>query len=80
VRAHKELQWEVSDKDGTFYRASGYTIYLMGTFGWSLEGNGLGSINRDLEKQKQRAQDHYNRTRQLKAWEDYMLTHEPPEN
>lgn len=83
MKAHKELEWESSDSDGgAVYAACGYFIYRYGNgigSTWRLEGNGLDVMRDDINALKKRAQEHYNRKRQLKAWEDYMLTHEPPE-
>lgn len=85
MKAHKELYWESSDPDGcgTVYFANGYHIYRykMGLrLLWRLEGHGLDIFRDDIDQLKQQAQNHYNRERQLQAWEDYMLAHEPPES
>lgn len=64
------------------HHAEGYHIYpyrfVPDKTTLRLEGNGLDVMRNNLDELKQLAQEHYDRERQLKAWEDYMLTHDPP--
>ena len=83
MKAHKQLNWKLSKTDGGHwvYTADCYLIYeyqIDGRVMWRLEGGGLNVLHADADQLKQRAQQQYNRERKLKAWENYMLTHEPP--
>jgi hypothetical protein len=85
MKADKQLEWQTKP-DGFFggdyhaHEAEGYIIhpYKMGRMTWRLEGNGMDVIRDDVTDLQARAQEHYNRGRRLKVWEDYMLSHDPP--
>lgn len=55
-----------------------YTVHPTPEGGWYAEGASDGTT-RTVEDAKRVCQDHYDRRRRLKAWEDYMVAHDPPE-
>lgn len=80
MKADRQLEWKefLAGRD-KHHEASGYVIYRYTHEYWRLEGNGLDRVRYDLEELKAFAQEDHNRRCRRQAWEEYMLTHEPPE-
>lgn len=92
MKADKPLEWRQDETWGridhiahTEFHGWGEEYRVMPPNGrdndgnyWSVSGVPIPSRFHTLDDARQRAQDDYNRKRRLKAWEDYMLTHEVP--
>lgn len=87
MKADKPLEWHLNKHFPNLWQSAtefhkfldSYTVHPREDGGWYVEGADKQSADTEAEA-KQICQDHYNRQRRLKAWEDYMLSHEPPTN